>query len=120
MRETVRRGDCLWSLAHRYLGSGTRYPQILDYHNQAAARFGLRRIDQPDQIFVGETILIPPRPKFPKPDTNTGTRTEGSHPYIPVDLKVTYVIGRDTPPIDLYGIVWRLHHQNRDERRNRY
>ena len=97
MRETVRRGDCLWSLAHRYLGSGTRYPQILNYHNQEAARSGLRYIDQPDLIFVGETILIPPRPKVTKPDT--GTRAEGCQPAMPVSLKVTYVIGRDTPPI---------------------
>jgi hypothetical protein len=99
MRETVKRGDCLWSLAHRYLGSGTRYPHILHYHNKEAARSGLRHIDQPDLIFVGETILIPSRPKVPKPDTDTGTRAEGCKPAIPVSLKVTYVIGRDTPPI---------------------
>lgn len=97
IRKTVRRGDSLWSLACRYLGSGSRYPQILNFHNQEATRYGLRPIDQPDLIFVGETILIPPRPKFPKP--GSGTRAEGGKPPIPLNLKVTYVIGRDTPPI---------------------
>jgi hypothetical protein len=97
MRETVRRGDSLWSLAHRYLGSGARYPQILDYHNQEAAGLGLRHIDQADLIFVGETILIPPRPMIPKP--GTGTKTEGNHASLPLNLKVAYLIGRDTLPI---------------------
>jgi hypothetical protein len=66
IRKRVRRGDSLWNLANRYLGSGTRYPHIVDYHNQEAARHGLRHIDQPNLIFVGETILIPPRPKKPQ------------------------------------------------------
>jgi hypothetical protein len=97
IRLTVRRGDSLWSLACRYLGSGDRYPQIYDFHNQEAARYGLRPIKKPDLIFVGQTILIPPRPKFPKP--GNGTKAEGSHWPIPLNLKVTYTIGRDTPPI---------------------
>jgi hypothetical protein len=97
IRLTVRRGDSLWSLACRYLGSGDRYPQIYDFHNQEAARCGLRPIKKPDLIFVGQTILIPPRPKFPKP--GNGTKAEGSHWPIPLNLKVTYTIGRDTPPI---------------------
>jgi hypothetical protein len=97
IRLTVRRGDSLWSLAHRYLGSGERYPQIYDFHNQEAARYGLRPIEKPNLIFVGQTILIPPRPKVPKP--GSGTKAEGSHWPIPLNLKVTYTIGKDTPPI---------------------
>jgi hypothetical protein len=97
IRLTVRRGDSLWSLACRYLGSGERYPQIYDFHNQEAARYGLRPIEKPNLIFVGQTILIPPRPKVPKP--GSGTKAEGSHWPIPLNLKVTYTIGRDTPPI---------------------
>jgi hypothetical protein len=97
IRLTVRRGDSLWSLACRYLGSGERYPQIYDFHNQQAARYGLRTIEKPDLIFVGQTILIPPRPKVPKP--GNGTKAEGSHWPIPLNLKVTYTIGKDTPPI---------------------
>jgi hypothetical protein len=79
------------------MGCGTRYPQICDFHNQEAARYRLRPIDNPDLIFVGETILIPPRPKFPKP--GTGIKAEGGKSPIPLNLKVTYTIGRDTPPI---------------------
>jgi hypothetical protein len=94
IRKTVRRGDSLWNLACRYLGSGTRYPQIHAYHNQEAARFGLRPIEKPNLIFVGQTILIPPRPKFPEP--GNGTKAEGGHWPIPLNLKVTYTIGRDT------------------------
>jgi hypothetical protein len=97
IRKTVRRGDSLWRLAGRYLGSGARYPQIYDFHNHEAARHGLRHIDNPNLIFVGETILIPPRPKFPKP--GNGTKAAGDHMSIPLNLKVTYTIGRDTPPI---------------------
>jgi hypothetical protein len=97
IRLTVRRGDSLWSLACRYLGSGERYPQIYDFHNQEAARCGLRPIEKPNLIFVGQTILIPPRPKVPKP--GSGTKAEGGNWPIPLNLKVTYTIGRDTPPI---------------------
>jgi len=97
IRKTVRRGDSLWRLAGRYLGSGARYPQIYDFHNQEAARHGLRHIGNPNLIFVGETILIPPRPKFPKP--GNGTKAAGDHMSIPLNLKATYTIGRDTPPI---------------------
>jgi hypothetical protein len=57
----------------------------------------LRPIEKPDLIFVGQTILIPPRPKFPK--QGSGTKAEGGHWPIQIELKVTYTIGRDTPPI---------------------
>ncbi len=76
IRKTVRRGDSLWALSNRYLGSGARYPQIVDYHNQAAPRVGLRHIDEPNLIFVGETILIPPRPKKPQLAQNKGPQHE--------------------------------------------
>jgi hypothetical protein len=97
IRKRVRRGDSLWRLAQRHLGSGTRYPQILDFHNKEAGKNGLRRIDQANLIFVGETILLPPRPKILK--QGDGTKVEGDQSAIPANLTVTFVIGRDTPPI---------------------
>jgi hypothetical protein len=97
IRQCIQKGDSLWSLAGRYLGSGTRYPQITAFHNQEAARHGLRHIDNENLIFVGETILIPPRQKFPEP--GNGTKAAGDQLPIPLNLKVTYSIGRDTPPV---------------------
>jgi hypothetical protein len=97
IRQCIQKGDSLWSLAGRYLGSGARYPQITDFHNKKAAHYGLRHIDNEDLIFVGETILIPPRQKFQAP--GNGTKAAGDQLPIPLNLKVTYSIGRDTPPV---------------------
>jgi len=48
---TVVRGDNLWNLARRYLGSGQRYPEI----------FALNRdqIQHPNLIFPGQVLRLP-------------------------------------------------------------
>ncbi len=48
---TIAKGDTLWSLAERYLGSGKRWKEIV------AANPGL----DPQKLHVGQTIVIPPR-----------------------------------------------------------
>ena len=63
---TVQRGDSLWSLAGRYLGRYERYPEIFEYHNKYVGSSGLGRrglipIENPDLIFVGQTVMIPYR-----------------------------------------------------------
>lgn len=46
---TVVRGDTLWSIAKRYYGNGSRYPEIAKANN----------IKNPDIIHVGQKLLIP-------------------------------------------------------------
>ncbi len=48
---TVRGGDCLWSIAQRYLGSGDRYPEI--------ARLNYGRDVGDGQIFVNPSLIEP-------------------------------------------------------------
>lgn len=100
----VKRGDSLWSLACRYLGHGTRWPEIYKEHNKAAANSRphspLMPIKNENIIFVGQKIIIPPRKKIPQP--GTGTKPIGNQMAVPLNTKVTYSIGRDTPPV-LYG-----------------
>jgi hypothetical protein len=101
IRHMVKRGDSLWSLAGVYLGSGTRWPIILKYHNTEAARFGrnsgLLPIDDENLIYVGQTVMVPPKEKFPAP--GTGKQCKAKKVAIPLNLKVVYAIGRDTPPV---------------------
>lgn len=90
IRYTVRRGDSLWGLACRYLGSGTRYPLIMDEHNKEVARFGphgrLLPIKDPNLIFVGQTILVPPRKKKSQP--GNGKRHEANNTATGLQVKV--------------------------------
>ena len=46
---TVMAGDCLWNIAYRVYGSGTRYTAI-------AAANG---IADPDYIYVGQVLTLP-------------------------------------------------------------
>jgi len=55
---TVHPGDCLWSLAHQYLGAGGRYPEIvrLNYGQEMANGHVFRN---PSLIEPGWQLLIP-------------------------------------------------------------
>ncbi len=98
---TVRKGDSLWSLACRYLGNGTKWPAILKRHNREAAMRGrdkrLLPIKDRNLIYVGQYIMIPGNRRN-VPAAN-GSRHEASQNALPVNLKVTYTIGRDTLPV---------------------
>jgi DNA-binding SARP family transcriptional activator len=57
---TVRPGDCLWSLAHQYLGAGDRYPEIvkLNYGQEMTNGQVFRN---PSLIEPGWHLLVPVR-----------------------------------------------------------
>lgn len=101
IRYTVKSGDNLWSLANRYLGSGTRYPEIVAEHNKEAARiarFGpfnrLLPITDPNLIFVGQTIMVPLPQKIPQP--GTGKRHEAEKKAIELQVKVVCETANDS------------------------
>jgi len=105
----VRRGDSLWRLAGIYLGNGARYQIIVDYHNQEAARFGrhggLLPIDDPNLIYVGQTVMVPSRQKNPPP--GTGRRHEAATMATGLGLKVEYNFEDGKNPIKYKPLVTR-------------
>ena len=101
IRHRVIEGDSLWRLSHRYLGNGKRWPLIFDFHNAEAARFGvhsrLMPIEDENLIYVGQTIMVPAGKK--QMPEGRGEKAGGDKPAIPLNLKVEYTIGKDTPPM---------------------
>ena len=62
-RYVVRKGDSLWRIAERKLGSGTQWTRIWKYNNRPeVVRATGRRIPNPDLIYIGQVILIPTMP----------------------------------------------------------
>ena len=47
----IEKGDTLWKIAAKFLGSGNRYPEILEANREV--------ILDPDKIFPGQKIRIP-------------------------------------------------------------
>ncbi len=46
-------GDTLWKLAADYLGDGNRYPEIFEANQPM--------LDDPNKIFVGQVLRVPPK-----------------------------------------------------------
>lgn len=103
----IRRGDSLYALAARYLGNPNRWNEIYSYHNEQVKQRGpankaLVAIKDPNVIYVGQVLVIPGRGQQPKMKianpvgVGIGIQKTAA---IPIDLKVEYQIGRDTPPI---------------------
>ena len=49
----IQKGDTLWAIAKKFLGSGNRYPEIFEANREV--------IIDPDKIFPGQKIRIPPK-----------------------------------------------------------
>lgn len=48
---TVKRGDCLWNIAKKYLGSGSRYTEIYNLNRD--------KIKTPSLIYPGQVLILP-------------------------------------------------------------
>lgn len=47
----IQKGDTLWAIASKFLGNGSKYPEIFEANREV--------IEDPDKIFVGQKIRIP-------------------------------------------------------------
>lgn len=47
----IESGDTLWGIAAKFLGNGSKYPEIFEANREV--------IEDPDKIFVGQKIRIP-------------------------------------------------------------
>jgi DNA-binding SARP family transcriptional activator len=70
---TVRPGDCLWSLAQRYLGAGDRYPEIVSLNYGHEMENG-QRFTSPSLIEPGWRLFLPGDGSAPE-----AAATYGSH-----------------------------------------
>lgn len=62
-RHVVQKGDTLWDLADRYLGSNFEWSRIYRHNNRPSiVRITGNRIDDPDLIYPGQTLFIPTLP----------------------------------------------------------
>lgn len=48
---TVKKGDCLWNIAKKYLGDGSRYKEIYALNRE--------KIKNPNLIYVGQVLTLP-------------------------------------------------------------
>ncbi|GHU59071.1 phage protein [Clostridia bacterium] len=55
---TVVRGDCLWSIAKKYLGSGTRYPEIYERNKSLIDAYNIKHNMPQGYIYGGQVLQI--------------------------------------------------------------
>lgn len=70
LRYTVRKGDCLWDLAERYLGSPWEWPRIYTYNNrETIIKLTGKGIKDPDLIYPNQVLYLPvaDNPMVPPP-----------------------------------------------------
>src|SRR5262249_259280 len=74
---TVNSGDCLWSLAQRYLGAGDRYPEIVRLNYGHAMGDGLT-FTNPALIEPGWKLFLPGHDRAPSQGA-ARSRTGSAH-----------------------------------------
>lgn len=74
---TVERGDTLWSIAERHLGSGTRYTEIRDLNTGRRQSDG-RTLTDVDWILPGWTLALPPDAAVSSASSPTSVAPAGS------------------------------------------
>jgi len=47
----IKKGDTLWAIANKFLGNGSKYPEIFEANREV--------IKDPDLIYPGQKIRIP-------------------------------------------------------------
>ena len=67
---TVRSGDCLWSIAQRYLGAGDRYPEIVSLNYGRDMGDG-QVFTNPSLIEPGWRLFLPGQPAGGQPASRT-------------------------------------------------
>jgi DNA-binding SARP family transcriptional activator len=75
----VRPGDCLWTLAARYLGAGDRYTEIADLNLGRPMGDG-QVFTNPDLIEPGWRLQLPAGHRSPGPDRGGGRHVHTGHP----------------------------------------
>jgi hypothetical protein len=75
-RYVVTKGDNLWKIAARTLGSGKEWPRIWRYNNRReVVRMTGRAVPDPHVVQIGQTLLIP---KLPGTNTASGPDEHGA------------------------------------------
>jgi hypothetical protein len=78
-RYTVKAGDTLWGIAKARLGGPEQWPRIWKYNNRPSViRETGRGIPDPDEIFAGQTLLLPTLPGPAISYNSNGKMTSGS------------------------------------------
>jgi len=78
---TVRPGDCLWTIAQRYLGDGDRYQEIVKL-NLGHDMGGGRQFTDPSVIWPGWVLQLPAGGSAPphRQAQHSGSNGHGAHP----------------------------------------
>ena len=67
-RYVVKKGDTLWDLAGKFLGSPEEWPRLYAYNcSPEVTKITGRRIEDPDLIIAGQTLLLPIVPGLSRP-----------------------------------------------------